>query len=126
MRGGRMRYSKEHVWVRESEGLLRIGLSDYAQKELGELTFIEFPELGVHVNATDVLCSIDSLKAASDVYAPVSGTVTEVNTALVDSGASVVNDDPLGEGWLLVLNPDDISDLEQLLTDDAYREYTEG
>ena len=121
-----MRYSKEHVWVRESEGLLRIGLSDYAQKELGELTFIEFPELGVHVNATDVLCSIDSLKAASDVYAPVSGTVTEVNTALVDSGASVVNDDPLGEGWLLVLNPDDISDLEQLLTDDAYREYTEG
>jgi glycine cleavage system H protein len=126
MRGGRMRYSKEHVWVRESEGLLRIGLSDYAQKELGELTFIEFPELGVHVNATDVLCSIDSLKAASDVYAPVSGTVTEVNAALVDSGASVVNDDPLGEGWLLILNPDDISDLEQLLTDDAYREYTEG
>lgn len=121
-----MRYSKEHVWVRESGGLLRIGLSDYAQKELGELTFIEFPELGTHVDEADVVCSIDSLKAASDVYAPVSGTVSEVNNTLVDLGASVVNTDPLGDGWLLVIDPDDIADFEKLLTEDAYIEYTEG
>ena len=79
---GKMLYSKEHVWVSREQSSVRIGLSDFAQNELGELTFIELPEPGSHYNVSEVLCSIDSLKAASDIYAPISGTVTEVNIAL--------------------------------------------
>lgn len=117
-----MRYSKEHVWARVENGLIRVGISDYAQEELGELTFIEFPESGKHVEASDVLCSVDSLKAASDIYAPVSGTVSAVNEALVDSSATV-NADPLGEGWLVLLEPDNVDDVNDLLSEKAYIDY---
>jgi len=119
-----MLYSKEHVWVRDEEGCVRIGLSDFAQSELGELTFIELPEPGNRVDADEVICSIDSLKAASDIYAPLSGTVVAVNESLRDSGASLINRDPLGAGWILTMKPDNDNYRKDLLSDEDYKQYT--
>ena len=120
-----MRYSKEHVWVSEEKGAVRLGLSDFAQRELGELTFIELPEPGTHVTATEVLCSIDSLKAASDIYAPITGTVITVNDALgKPGGASLVNKEPTGSGWILTMKPEKPEELKALLSAEEYREYT--
>jgi glycine cleavage system H protein len=122
-----MLYSKEHVWVSEEEGIVRVGLSDFAQNELGELTFIELPDPGVRFDAMDVLCSIDSLKAASDIYAPLSGTVVTVNEALVEpEGPKLINKEPTGSGWILTMKPEKPEELETLLSPEAYREYTEG
>ncbi len=120
-----MQYSKEHCWIREEEGFVRIGLSDFAQQELGELTFIELPEPGTHFDTNDVMCSIDSLKAASDIYAPLSGTVMDVNASLKESeGASLINRDPLGSGWILTMKPDSHQYSAELLTPDEYGKHT--
>ena len=122
-----MLYSKEHVWVVEEESSVKIGLSDFAQKELGELTFIELPEPGSHFNNSEVICSIDSLKAASDIYAPISGTVIEVNNHLTEpGGARLVNSEPTGGGWILAMKPDTTDELASLLSPEEYREYTGG
>jgi glycine cleavage system H protein len=124
---GKMLYSKEHVWVSMENGSVKIGLSDFAQSELGELTFIELPEPGSHFNVSEVICSIDSLKAASDIYAPISGTVTEVNTALNEPGGPrLVNREPTGIGWLLAMKPDKVDDMAGLLSPEDYTEYTGG
>ena len=120
-----MRYSKEHVWVRDEDGFVRIGLSDFAQEELGELTFVEFPQLQTRFAASEVLCSIDSLKAASDIYSPVSGTVISVNERLlVAGGANLANLDPLGDGWLLTMQLDNPAELANLLSEEDYYAYT--
>ena len=122
-----MLYSKEHVWVEKEEDSVRIGLSNFAQSELGELTFIELPEPGSHFNASDVLCSIDSLKAASDIYSPVSGTVTEVNDALsAPGGPLLVNNEPTGAGWILKMKPDNPDEMTGLLSPVDYEEYIRG
>lgn len=122
-----LRYSKEHIWVEEEQGQVKIGLSDFAQQELGELTFIELPETGSHFKASEVICSIDSLKAASDIYAPISGTVTEVNAGLAEPGGPLlVNKEPTGGGWLLAMKPDNPDELSLLLSSEEYREYTGG
>ena len=120
-----MLYSKEHVWVKEEKDTVRIGLSDFAQTELGELTFIELPQPGSHFGCSEVICSIDSLKAASDIYAPLSGTVESVNASLNESeGASLINRDPLGAGWILTMKPDDENYRKDLLSPEDYRKYT--
>ena len=117
-----MRYSEEHMGVKLEGDTARVGLSDFAQAELGELTFIELPEPGDQFARSDVVCSIDSLKAASDIYAPVSCTIREINAALLESGGpALVNKDPLGDGWLFTIALNEISDLEQLLSEDDYR-----
>lgn len=118
-----MRYSKEHVWVRDEEDCVTIGLSDFAQDELGELTFIELPDPGSHFNVNDVICSIDSLKAASDIYAPLSGTVVTVNESL-NNGPSIINRDPLGSGWILTMKPDNNDYCAGLLSAADYEKYT--
>ena len=120
-----MLYSREHIWVKEEEGSVRIGLSDFAQCELGELTYIELPEPGSHFDSAEVICSIDSLKAASDIYAPLSGTVDCVNESLnAHDGASLINQDPLGAGWILTMKPDDEGYKQDLLSPEDYRKYT--
>ncbi len=119
-----MLYSKEHVWVREEGVGVRIGLSDFAQNELGELTFIELPNPGTHFDADEVMCSIDSLKAASDIYAPLSGTVLTVNESLSGDGASQINSDPLGDGWILTMKPDNEAYRARLLSAADYEKYT--
>lgn len=119
-----MLYSKEHVWIKEEDDLVRIGLSDFAQEELGELTFIEFPALQSSFAESDVICSIDSLKAASDIYAPLSGTVVSVNQLLqMEGNANLVNRDPLGDGWLLTMRPRNPAELANLLSEEDYLAY---
>lgn len=117
-----MLYSEDHVWVEQKGDIVRIGLSDFAQKELGELAYIEMPEIGAVVKKTSVLCSLDSLKAASDIYAPISGTVAAVNSTVIDQ-VTLVNTDPLGAGWLCEIKPSDPADLDCLMPEDEYLKY---
>lgn len=116
-------YSKDHVWIRKEERGVRIGLSDFAQSELGEIVFVEAPEKGKHVSKGDAICSIDALKSTSDLYAPVAGEILEVNDKLAQDNAKVINTDPLGEGWLCVMSLDDESQLSDLLSEAEYRQY---
>lgn len=116
-----LRYSADHEWVRVEEGgLARVGLTDYAQDALGDVVFVQLPEVGAHLESRGSLGEVESTKSVSDVYAPVAGTVREVNTPLGDSPGKV-NEDPYGEGWLCVLEPDDPAELDRLLDAEGYR-----
>lgn len=116
-------YSKDHVWIRREDDAVRIGLSDFAQNELGEIVFVEAPEVGKQVKAGETVCSIDALKSTSDIYAPISGRVIEVNGRLSEENAKVINADPLGEGWICRMSIDDDSELDSLLTEEEYQEF---
>lgn len=107
-----LKYTKDHEWVRVSGGLAHVGITDYAQKQLGDVVYLELPEVGRTVKKGDVFGTIESVKAVSELYAPVGGEVTEVNSALTER-PEAVNTDPHGS-WMIVLkvsNPDDTSDL---------------
>ena len=115
-----LKFSRDHEWLRsEADGTLVLGITDHAQQSLGELVYVELPEAGRSVAAGDALAVVESTKAASDVYAPVSGTVVAVNKAL-DQEPGLVNDEPYGAGWLLRLKPADAGELEALLDAAAY------
>lgn len=115
-----LKFSRDHEWLRsEGDGTLVIGITDHAQKSLGELVYVELPEAGRSVTAGDALAVVESTKAASDVYAPVSGTVVAVNSAL-DQEPGLVNSEPYGGGWLLRLEPADAGELEGLMDASAY------
>ena len=116
-------YSKDHVWIRKEEAGARIGLSDFAQSELGEIVFVEAPAKGSQISKGEAICSIDALKSTSDVYAPISGKIVEVNARLAEDNARIINSDPLGEGWICVMSIDDESQLEELLSEEQYRQY---
>lgn len=114
-----LRYTKSHEWVRvESDGTMTIGITDHAQAELGDLVFVEVPEVDRELKASEACAVVESVKAASDVYAPVSGTVVASNDKLADS-PELLNDDPYGEGWLFRLSGD-TAEAEALLDADAY------
>lgn len=116
-----IRFTRDHAWIRDDGNVIKVGLTDFAQGELGEITFVELPEPGAHIEADGPVCSIDSLKSTSDVYAPVSGTVGEVNGALEESGgASLINKDPYGEGWLFTIRADNPDDLGSLMVESEY------
>jgi glycine cleavage system H protein len=118
-----LKYSKSHEWVREEEdGSVTVGITDHAQGLLGDMVFIELPEIDRVLNAEEECAVVESVKAASDVYAPVAGTVSEVNSALEDS-PELVNQDPYGDGWLFRL--EDVSGLDELLDADDYAEMVE-
>jgi len=119
-----LRYSKEHEWVRVEGNRATIGITDFAQKELGDIVFVELPEIGKTVSANDGLSVVESVKAVSDVYSPLSGTVVEVNEALADS-PELVNQDPYGQGWIAVIELADPGEYEQLLDAQAYRQLLE-
>lgn len=113
-----LKYSKSHEWVRQEEdGSVTIGISEHAQGLLGDMVFIELPEVGRELAVKEECAVVESVKAASDVYSPLAGTVTEVNGAVEDS-PELVNQDPYGEGWLFKLK--DVSGLDDLLDVDAY------
>lgn len=116
-------YSKDHVWLRRDTDSVRIGLSDFAQEELGEIVFVETPENGTYVKKGEPICSIDALKSTSDIYAPISGTVIEVNTNLSQDNAKIINSDPLGEGWLCRMSIEDEAELDELLSEEEYRQF---
>jgi len=109
-----LKYTKSHEWVRdEGNGTVTIGITDHAQALLGDLVFVELPEIGSEVSAEDAVCVVESVKAASDVYTPVSGEVVAVNDSLADS-PEIINDSSYDDGWLIKIklsNPDEISDL---------------
>jgi len=119
-------YSKEHAWVRlASDGVATVGISDFAQDQLGELVFVELPQLGALVTASEPAASFESNKAMDDLIAPVSGEVVEVNHEL-DQDPEIVNDDPIGAGWVFKVRLSNESELQNLLSSDSYIEYIEG
>ena len=120
-----LRYSKDHEWARLEDGRVRIGITDYAQDALGDVVFVQIPEVGARVAAGDSFSEVESTKSVSDIYAPISGTIAEVNQELADAPQRV-NEDPYGEGWLVVITADDATQFEQLLDAAAYRALIEG
>ncbi|MBX3725797.1 MAG: glycine cleavage system protein GcvH [Xanthomonadales bacterium] len=123
---GDLKFLKSHEWARlDDEGLVTIGISDHAQGLLGDLVYVELPRVGDTVDAGNGCAVVESVKAASDVYSPVSGEVVAVNAALSDK-PETINEDAYGEGWILVVRPSDPAELEDLLDPDAYADLIEG
>jgi glycine cleavage system H protein len=120
-----LRYAENHEWVRtEADGTLRVGITDFAQDALGDVVYVELPEVGVELTAGGVFGEVESTKSVSEVYSPAAGTVTAVNETLVDA-PELVNGDPYGEGWFVVLAPADGVDMSTLMDAAAYTTYTE-
>ena len=116
------KYVATHEWARlEEDGTVTVGISDHAQNALGDVVYVELPEDDQQVSGGDEAGVVESVKAASDIYAPISGTVVAVNSALEDEPERV-NQDPYGEGWFFKLSPDDLGELEELLDAEAYQE----
>ena len=116
-----LKYTKSHEWIRqEADGTVTIGITDHAQELLGDLVFVELPEAGSDVNAADAVCVVESVKAASDVYMPISGEITEVNEVLNDA-PETINDSPFDDGWLIKVKPAAEVELEELMDADAYQ-----
>ena len=113
------RYTKDHEWISVEGDIGTIGITNYAQEQLGDIVSVEFPKIGHEFSAGDSLALIDSMKTTSDLYAPVSGEVAEVNTELEDR-PELMNEDPYGEGWILRLRIKDPAELEGLLDVDSY------
>ncbi len=119
-----LRYSKEHEWVLVEGKTATIGITEYAQEELGDIVFVELPEIGEKSVKDDPFGAVESVKAVSDIYAPVSGTVLEINDSLPDS-PETINDDAYGDGWMIRVEMQDVDDLKDLMTAEEYREYIE-
>lgn len=113
-------YTKDHEWAQVDENIVTIGITEYAQEQLGEIVYVELPEEGAKVNQGESFGVVESVKAASDLYAPVSGTVIEVNTALGDDPAGL-NDDPMNDGWLIRIEMDSEKELAALVRVGDYR-----
>lgn len=116
-----LKYSKEHEWVATEDSVATIGVTDYAQDQLGEIVYIELPSVGDKVSKDDPFGVIESVKAVSDIFAPVSGTVTEVNQELAES-PEMINEDPYGDGWLIKIRISDSAELDDLMDNDEYHE----
>jgi glycine cleavage system H protein len=120
-----LRYSKEHEWVRVDGDVATVGISNHAQEQLGDVVFVELPEVGRKVEQNAAMAVVESVKAASDVYAPISGEVVETNPALSDDPA-LVNGDAEGAGWFCKLKMTKPAELDGLMDADAYRSFAEG
>ncbi len=116
------RYSQEHEWVRVEAERGTIGITDHAQSQLGDVVFLELPEVGGRLQAGESFGTVESVKAVSELYAPVSGEVVEINSALVDAPEKV-NEDPHGEAWMVVVKLDDASAVDALLDADGYQKH---
>ena len=122
---GDLKFLKSHEWVRvEGDGKATIGISEHAQGLLGDLVYVELPNVGDRIEAGNACAVVESVKAASDVYAPVTGTVLEVNTALSDK-PEIINEDAFGEGWIFTLQMEEPGQVDELLDPDAYAEVLE-
>jgi glycine cleavage system H protein len=120
-----LRYSTDHEWARVEEGRVRIGITDYAQDALGDVVFVEVPEVGTKVERGTSFSEVESTKSVSEIYAPVSGVIVEINADLADSPERL-NDDPYGEGWICIIDPTDPAQLDELLDAEGYRALIEG
>ena len=117
-----LKFSKEHEWVLVDGEVALVGITEYAQEELGDVVYVELPEVGEKITKDDPFGSVESVKAVSDLFAPVSGTVVEVNDSLPD-GPEVVNEDPYGDGWMIKVKMTDKEELKDLLDPEEYTEY---
>ena len=119
-----LKYTKEHEWVLVEDRTATIGITEYAQQELGDIVYVELPEVGEKIVKDDPFGAVESVKAVSDIYAPVSGTVIEVNDTLPDS-PETINDDAYGDGWLIKVEMSDADDLKDLMGAEEYAEYVD-
>ena len=115
-------YTKEHEWADFKENEVTIGITDYAQGQLGDIIFIEFPEVGQELNAGDTFGEVEAVKTVSELYVPVSGTIIEINEKLEDS-ADLVNTDPYGDGWLIKIKPINVNEKDHLMNFSSYKEF---
>jgi len=123
---GDLKFAASHEWVRvEDDGSITVGISDHAQQQLGDLVFVETPEIDYQCDAEEGIAVVESVKAASDIYAPVAGKVIDANPDLADS-PELVNSDPYGDGWIFKLIPDDLDDVENLMDPDDYEAFAEA
>jgi glycine cleavage system H protein len=118
-----LRYTREHEWARlENDGRVSVGITDYAQEQLGDIVYLDLPEVGSRVQGGEPLGEVESTKSVSDVYSPVTGEVVETNGECRDNPAAV-NQDPYGEGWFVMVQPEDASEFDGLLTADEYEAF---
>lgn len=120
-----LKYSKDHEWIRLSGSIARVGITDYAQDALGDVVFVQLPESGKEVLAGQSCSEVESTKSVSDIYVPVSGLISNVNTQLSDS-PNLINSDPYGDGWLMEIEVSDLSSVADLLDAAAYKMFIEG
>ncbi|MHB1137429.1 MAG: glycine cleavage system protein GcvH [Microthrixaceae bacterium] len=120
-----LRYSSDHEWIRTEDGTVRVGITDYAQDALGDVVFVQVPEVGATVAAGDSFGEVESTKSVSEIYAPIAGTVVEINPDL-EASPELVNSDPYAAGWIALIEPSDPASVESLMDAAAYRQLTEG
>lgn len=122
---GDLKFKTSHEWVRvEQDGTVTVGISDHAQDLLGDIVFVELPDIGTQMNAEDEVAIVESVKAASDVYSPVSGEIIEVNELLLDN-PETVNESTYSDGWFYKIQPDDLDEINELLSPEEYSEVCE-
>ena len=117
-----MKYTEEHEWLREEDGLIVVGITEHASEQLGDVVFVELPEVGTEVTKDDEICVIESVKAASDILAPLDGEIVEVNDALVDN-PGMINDDPLEGGWFFKIKAADPSQMDDYMDEAGYKKF---
>ena len=117
-----LRYSRDHEWVRMESSVARIGITDFAQDALGDVVYVELPEVGLVVTANSAFAEIESTKSVSDVFAPMSGEVIEVNDVL-EERPELVNEDPYGDGWICVIQPSAEAELDELMDAESYKSF---
>ncbi|WP_438991792.1 glycine cleavage system protein GcvH [Lentibacter sp.] len=117
-----MKFTEEHEWLREEDGLIVVGITEHASEQLGDVVFIDLPEEGTEVTKDEEICVIESVKAASDILAPLDGEIVEVNSMLIDE-PSKVNDDPLGDAWFFKMKPSDLGPMEDYMDEAAYKKF---
>ena len=120
-----LKYSKDHEWVRLSGTTARVGITDYAQDALGDVVFVQLPASGAEVSAGQSCSEVESTKSVSDIYVPVSGSITNVNNLLSES-PNLINSDPYGEGWIMEIEVSDLSSVAEMLDASSYRQFIEG
>jgi glycine cleavage system H protein len=125
MSGQDLKFTETHEWIRVEGDVATLGLTDYAQKELGDIVFVELPEAGRAVSAGDVLSTVESVKSVSEIYSPIGGEVADVNADL-EGEPGLINSDPYGKGWILKLKLADAGEVAGLMSEDQYRAHTEG
>ena len=116
-----LKYSKEHEWVATEDSVATVGITDFAQDQLGEIVYVELPAIGDKISKDDPFGVVESVKAVSDIYAPISGTVVEVNSEIPES-PEMINEDPYGDGWLIKVQVSDDAELDDLMNNEEYEE----
>ncbi|HEV7214196.1 MAG TPA: glycine cleavage system protein GcvH [Chloroflexota bacterium] len=119
------RYTREHEWARLEGDVVTIGITDFAQQQLGDVVFVELPKVGAHLTATRPFGVVESVKAASDLFSPISGEVTAINSDL-ESAPEAINHDPFGAGWIIQASASNLQELESLLSSEHYDQFIEG